>query len=595
MRKITYYIRRPGYYLSVAFRDIPFTIIFIILSLKLLYFDHINGLKTLSFSADFGVIVMTASLSLLIKNNTLRVIYLLFLDLVFSFIFLAHSLYRAYFEDFASAYYLEQIPLLLGVSDSVIYFMKNKFLFFIDFAILPFLLLKLKNKYAFNIKERLGSLIIFFLLGLYCNLTVISSIAGGLSAFTFIGERYICVWDVGIINYQLFDLYGFLTSKIKKVSLTQSDINSVKAWLEDKKGNNRNDLTGIGKRYNVIVIQLESTQNFIVGKRYEGREISPNMNNLAREGVYFTNIYDQTAAGSSADATLLVNSSLYPSRIGAASFLYGENCFDSLPKVLRKHGYVTATMHPNVKSFWNSTVFEKSLGFERQFYKNEFVIVDKIGLGLSDRAFFLQSYEKIKQLPAPFYAFLRTLTAHFPYDYVKKENDDFPLGDMEGKITGHYFRTMHYVDAAIGEFLQKLSESNLSKNTIIVIYSDHRARLPEDELKQIGIKSLSEYKRIPLIIYIPNKELGVERDAIGGLIDVAPTLCNILGIDISHTLFVGRDLMSNHQSFVIFRDGSYISNDNSIDGGSVQKQLLISDLILEKDIVPFVNKGVACY
>jgi lipoteichoic acid synthase len=595
MRKITYYIRRPGYYLSVAFRDIPFTIIFITLSLKLLYFDHINGLKTLSFAADFGVIVIMLAFSLLIKNNIFKIIYLLFLNLVFSFIFLAHSLYRAYFEDFASAYYLEQIPLLLGVSDSVIYLIKNKFLFFIDFAILPFLLLKLKNKYAFNIKERIVSLIIFFLLGLYCNLTVISSILGGLNAFTFIGERYICVWDVGIINYQLFDLYGFLTSKIKKVSLTQSDINSVKAWVKNNKRSGTNDWTAIGERNNLIIIQLESMQNFVVGKRFHGREITPNLNKLAKEGIYFTNIYDQTAAGSSADATLLANSSLYPARTGAASFLYGENCFDSLPKVLRKHGYVTAAMHPNVKSFWNSAVFEKSLGFERQFYKNEFVINDTIGLGLSDRTFFLQSYEKIKQLPTPFYAFLRTLTAHFPYDYVKKEIDNFPLSDMEGKITGHYFRTTHYVDAAIGEFLHKLSESNLSKNTIIAIYSDHRARLPEDELKQMGIKFLNEYKRIPLIIYIPNKELSIERDTIGGLIDVAPTLCNILGIDISHTLFVGIDLMSNHQGFVIFRDGSYISKDNSTDGGLVQKQLLISDLILEKDIVPFVNKRVACY
>jgi phosphoglycerol transferase MdoB-like AlkP superfamily enzyme len=594
LKRLGYYIRRPGYYLSIAFSDIPFAIFFIVLLLKLLLFDHINGLGTLSFSADFGVIVILLSLSIFVKNRKFKLSYLLFLNLVLSLIFFSNSLYRTYFEDFASAHYIEQVPLLLDVADSVLYIMDEKILFFIDFLFLPFLLLKLKTKRAHSIKDKTRAIILLLLLGVFCNLTVLKSMLSGLNYFTFIGERYICVWYTGIINYQIFDAYSYISSKLKKVSVTQSDIDTVYAWFNENKVTSTNDLTGAGHGYNLIIIQLESMQNFIIGKTYQGKEIVPNLNRLAREGIYFNNIYDQTYAGSSSDATLLANSSLYPAREGAASFQYAKNCFDSFPKILREHGYMTVVMHPHVKSFWNSEIFEKHIGFEQQFYKKDFDIVDTVGLGLSDREFFSQSLKKIKKLNPPFYVFMRTLTAHFPYDYVKEERDDFPLGDMEGEITGHYFRTMHYVDSAIGEFLYELAEINLASKTIIVIYSDHRARLPEEELQRIGIDYAVEHRKIPLIIYIPNRNYGIERDTIGGLIDVAPTICNMLGIDSSDNLFLGRDLMDKSQGFVFFRDGSFKTKDDEMSNVLVQEQLMISDVILEKDLAPYIRKGIIC-
>lgn len=597
MRKLAYYLSRPGYYLSVAYYDIPFRIFFSILVLKLLLFDYIIGLGTLSlsFAADFGVILIMLAFSLVIKNKIFKLTYLLLINLLFSLVFFSNSLYRSYFQDFVSIYCINQIPLLTGVADSVIYLINKELLFIVDLLFLPLLFLKLKNKYDYNIIDRIKALSTILLLGLYCNLTIFSNMLSGQNFSNFIGERSIFVEYSGIINYQMFDAYCYMISKIKKANVTQSDVNLVEAWY---KGNNKrtvNDLTAIGKGNNLIIIQLESMQNFVIERRYDDREITPNLNKLVKEGIYFNSIYDQTAAGGSSDSTLLANSSLYPARKGATSYLHPQNCFDSLPKILRENGYVTAVMHPNVSSFWNSATFEKSLGFELQFYKDDFVINDTIGLGLGDKAFFSQSLEKIKKLPNPFYIFLRTLTAHFPYDYITKDIDNFPLNDIEGKTTGHYLRTMHYVDSAIGEFLQKLHENDLASNTIIVVYSDHRARLPESELKRIGINDLNENRKIPLIINLPNRKQKDVRDTVGGLIDVAPTICNILGIDISDKLFMGRDLGYRENSFVIFRDGSHICNKGSIDKTYAQEQLMISDLIIEKDIIPFIRDRVICY
>jgi phosphoglycerol transferase MdoB-like AlkP superfamily enzyme len=339
---------------------------------------------------------------------------------------------------------------------------------------------------------------------------------------------------------------------------------------------------------------VESLQNFIIGKKYNSNEITPNLNKLAKGGIYFNNIYDQTASGNSSDATLLANTSLYPSQRGAASFLYAQNCFDSLPKVLKEHGYTSAILYPYVSSFWNSATFDKAIGFEHQFYQNDFVMEENIGLGLSDRAFLSQSLEKIRRLSTPFYVSLRTLTNHFPYYYVTKDIDSFPIGAMEGKTIGYYMRSTHYVDSAIGEFLQKLSENDLRSNTIIVIYGDHRARLTEDDLKSIGVYDISETHKIPVIISLANRRQGETRDTIGGLIDIAPTICNILGIDISDRFFMGRDLGYGDNSFAIFRDGSYICEDESMNKLTAQQQLMISDSILEKDIVRLLSDKQRC-
>ena len=165
IQKVRYYLSRPGYYLSIAYYDISFKIIFILLVAKLLLFDYIMGLGTLSFSPDFGIIVSMLGLSLLIRKKSLKLTFLFSLNLLCSFIFLLNSLYKGYFGDFASAYCINQIPMLTSVTDSVIYLTSKEFLFIVDFLFLPFLFLfrvwnyylgLLEIVYLINLSEELS-------------------------------------------------------------------------------------------------------------------------------------------------------------------------------------------------------------------------------------------------------------------------------------------------------------------------------------------------------------------------------------------------------------------------------------------------------
>jgi phosphoglycerol transferase MdoB-like AlkP superfamily enzyme len=468
----------------------------------------------------------------------------------------------------------------------------KEIMFIADLFFMPLLLPWLKKKDRSNISLHWVKGFGFFLfLGLLFNIPSLTFNLLSDNYFKSVYERKGFVRLMGIVTYQFFDAYNYLQTKIKKTHVSQADIEIVKIWFKKRyEETTENDTTRVGQGLNLIVIQVESLQNFVIGLRWQGNEVTPNLNRLAETGISFNQLYDQTWAGNTSDATFLANCSLYPSRRGAVSFLYAHNSFYCLPRILKEHGYTTATMYAYRGAYWNKAIFEKSMGFELQSYKDNYFMEDNLGWGLSDKSFFSQSAKKIRDLSTPFFVFLTTLSTHRPFDAVTIRIDNFLVGNIEDKMIGHYMRSMHYVDSTIGMFLKKLSEYNLLSNSIIVVYGDHRARFVENDLKMIGITDMNELRKIPLIINIPNKKLGYKINTIGGLIDLAPTISNILGINISDTFFIGKDLMGQRDSFVIFRDGFFVGNGTFPNDSFVQKQLLVSDLILEKDLIPILKR-----
>jgi phosphoglycerol transferase MdoB-like AlkP superfamily enzyme len=387
------------------------------------------------------------------------------------------------------------------------------------------------------------------------------------------------------------DFISFIPKTIMKKTINSSELLLVQRQLAHKSlSRKQNNYTGIGKGYNVLAIQIESIQHFVIARKYNGKEITPNLNRLINTGIDFHNIYDQTSTGNSSDAMFLAKCSLYPAAKGTIAFHYSHNNFDSLTKLLSENGYTTMLLHAYYKDFWNYEALDKSFGFKKRHYQDDYTIDDVIGMGLSDRSFFSQSIEKIKSLPVPFYVHMRTLTTHDPFEAVTSKIDDFPTGVLGNKVMGRYIKSMHYVDSAIGAFLRDLSKVGLLSHTVIVIYGDHRARLPEDQLHLIGSIDKNEINKIPLIISNPQWKIEDTNNSVGGLIDLAPTISNILGVDCTKKVFLGNDLGNNRPGYVIFRDGSFISPTGQINLKSAREELIASDIIIEKDCIPKVRK-----
>lgn len=342
-----------------------------------------------------------------------------------------------------------------------------------------------------------------------------------------------------------------------------------------------------------------------------GREITPNLNKLVRESLYFDNIYVQVAGGNTSDAEFMGNISLYPAKEGAAYFRFATNEYNTIAKELKKEGYNSYALHAYGPAFWNRTEMYKAVGFDTFISSNDYVMDEYIGWGgwaLSDDSFYRQSMDII-DVTKPFYSFFVTLSGHHPYSYFE-DKQTFDVGKYDRTYFGNYIKAQNYADAAIGRFIQKLKDMGLYENSLIVIYGDHTG-LPKTQAKELlEFLGLSESKvdwiklqKVPLLIHCPGVE-GEIIDTTGGQIDILPMIANMMGFENYYAL--GKDLLNTQKGYAVLRNGSvltdeyyYCSEDDTVydmKTGEVldkkdyeeeiqkyQKELRISDIILEKD------------
>ena len=231
------------------------------------------------------------------------------------------------------------------------------------------------------------------------------------------------VRNLGTVNYHYLDFYNSMYTSInRKIPVSKAKETEIKTFFQTNSSDTYN-LKGVAKGKNLIMIQVEALQGFVINSRINGQEITPNLNKWVNRSVYFNNFYYQIAAGGTSDAEFMTNNSLYPAQAGAAYFLYCGNEFNAMPKNFKDAGYDTAALHGYRESFWNRNIIYKKFGFNNFYGEQSYNIDDNVGLGLSDKSFLNQSIDKIKNLDKPYYAFLITLSSHFPYDDLTKYGD----------------------------------------------------------------------------------------------------------------------------------------------------------------------------
>ncbi|AEH50542.1 LTA synthase family protein [Pseudothermotoga thermarum] len=326
---------------------------------------------------------------------------------------------------------------------------------------------------------------------------------------------------------------------------------------------------GVAKGKNLIVIQLESFQSFLIGFHYNDQEVTPNLNRIVSQSIYFENYYQQAGCGNTADAEFVSLTSLHVPGNEVAYEVYADKTLEALPAILRNHGYETIAFHGNTGWFWNRKKIYPNLGFDK-FYSLEELNNDEIfGLGLSDLSLYKQAIEIIKRSNKPFFAFIVTLSSHTPF-LIPEQYKMLTLDHKhEGTIFGNYLQSVHYADYALGWFIEELKKEGIYENSIIVLYGDHAGIQPfvkenAEIMKEVLGKEYdyAEAFRVPLVIHIPKLSLNLRVQTIGGQVDFLPTMLNLLGIDADQSKMVGKDLLNCSESFVALRyqvpDGSFI-------------------------------------
>ena len=358
--------------------------------------------------------------------------------------------------------------------------------------------------------------------------------------------------QIGVLNLHAVDLGGFVLRGIARPELNEDEYAEVLSFFAERRETREGSgpLFGAARGLNLVMIQVESLQAFVVGYRVEGREVTPFLNSLAAENLLLTNVTDQTEEGRSSDSELATQVSLLPPDRGAAAFIHAENDFTGLASILAERGYQTLSAVPFDGAFWNRRVIHPAYGYDRSLFADAFSPGEEIGWGLNDRDFLAQAVGRLAELAEPWCAYLLTLSLHHPFEGFPDHLKELDVGQWEGTPFGSYLHTMHHFDQALRVFMAGLEEAGLGDRTVVVLWGDHDAGFewrPEiAEALGTSHNAAGWYlsQQVPLVIRVP--ELAAPTEALdrpAGHADVAPTLLALLGVDPGPYAFTGRNLL----------------------------------------------------
>lgn len=569
--------------------------------------------------ADIAVVLLLALISYVFKKPQKQFIYLLILTIIFSVLCTANSIYYTNYKSFISVSLISTASQLGGVMDAVTEnIMEAKdliFLWDIPGIIVTYILLKRRTRdYVTQVKEKrkrrkyaLGTFCVSIgLAGIFC-----STLTGtDYSRLAKQWNREYVLGTFGLYTYQFSDIISSVNAQLNMMFGYDESEEVFTKFYDDKSKTESNsaksnDYTDIFKDKNVIVIHAESIQQFTLDTYINGEELTPNLNKLAREGLYFSNFYAQESVGTSSDSEFTFSSSLMPASSGTVAINYWDRDYTTTQKMLKELGYYTFSMHGNNGSYWNRINLHNSLGYDDFFnYNTDFNIDETIGLGLADKSFFHQAVPMVSDISKQhdkWYGTFIMLTNHTPFTDIERVSDfevDFKYKQyneedgmyeeisapfLEGTKLGSYFKSVHYADEAIGQFMSELDESGLLDDAVVVIYGDHDAKIKAEDYERYlnynpftdsvlseddnGYVPIDDYyynlnRKVPFIVW--SKDGGYEPKQITkvmGMYDVQPTLGNMLGF--SNVYALGHDIFSigeDEENVVIFPNGNFVTD-----------------------------------
>lgn len=383
--------------------------------------------------------------------------------------------------------------------------------------------------------------------------------------------------QLGPFGYHAFDVWTFARSTLFRPVIADDQFAAIQVWLAERAPQRagRGPAFGAAAGRSLLVIQVESLQDFAVDYRIDGQPVMPHLAGWAGRALRFTNVTDQTSEGRTSDAEFAALVSLPPLDQGAVAFRFDANHYVGLPGVLAERGYATLSAVPFEPGFWNRRVMHPSYGFQQSLFQSDFELTDQIGWGLNDRDFLQQMAPRLAALPRPFAAWLITLSLHHPFDDFPDRHKVLKLGPLERTSFGNYLHTMHFFDRALAAFEASLARTGLLDDTVLAVFGDHDAGFSRDVASAMGVEpddgrwELGD--RLPFFVRLPqdNALLTGARSVPAGQTDFAPTLLALLGVDPAPLPYMGRNLLGQPGEGVVLRPngnwmgGSHVFIDRS--------------------------------
>ncbi len=357
-------------YMKTNILFLTFTITSVLNACLLRFLTVKNFFDIMPVIADLAVVVIIGAFGYFIKPKH-QYKYFFIWSFVFSVLCIVNSMYYTNYLSFASLSLLETSTQIVDVSDAVV----ENVMEIKDFCYLWQLLamffvnrhLKKKRYYHQVSKIEVGKVralntLVFGLIFVGFFISTLTSV--DISRLGKQWNREFIVMRFGIYTYQINDVIASLKPQISPLFGYDEAAKEFRDYYTEKSKEEvkTNEYTNIFKGKNVIFIHAESIQQFLLDTTFNDKAVTPNLNKLASEGLYFSNFYAQESVGTSSDSEFTLNTSLMPANSGTVFISYWDRDYVTMPKLLKEKGYYTFSMHGNNGSMWNRNVVHPKLG-----------------------------------------------------------------------------------------------------------------------------------------------------------------------------------------------------------------------------------------
>ncbi|CDF20975.1 arylsulfatase [Clostridium sp. CAG:609] len=383
---------------------------------------------------------------------------------------------------------------------------------------------------------------------------------------------------------------GFYMTFLKsKQTVNEQDIAFLKEEYSKENDKKKNRYTGKQKGNNLIIVQLEGVDSWLINKND-----TPTLYNMMRNSINFTNHYSYyNGGGSTFNSEFAVNTGfITPLSYTQNAYTFNKNSFPySLAHLFKNEGYSVNAFHMNTKEFYSRGTNYKNWG-----YDNYYGLVD---LGTyKDNSYYLdrelilnEDFNEKMFSDKPFVDYIITYTNHMPFssekgnckmllDLDSEENENVSYDLNEEDCARRQAKETDYMMELL---LNELKTRNLYNNTTIVVLTDHYLYTLSDKTILDKYKNTSNnlINYTPFFIWNNGKDKKTVKTVTSQL-NVLPTILNLFGIDYNPVNYIGSDALdNNYQKIVFFSDYSWYDGNVYVDGGIVTNKRYISEEALD--------------
>ena len=368
--------------INKIFNSIWFPIIIgILLFLKtfIFYQNTITVNETINKETIIGSVYFLLTTIVIVSSlpNKGRIIGSIVLDVLISTLLFFNNLYYTYSSSVLSIAQITNLQYGEEISNTLpMLFQISELIYWIDIVVIIILLVKkyisIETDKNLTLKKNVAKIIVCIILALGC-IKVDNKYIEKAKEYPF--NKDMQVKKSTIYGYHIADIENTLNIKKQAKYTNKCDLQKEYKELRDKYNEKYSEsnyeLQGTAKGKNVIILQLESIQNFVINTKINGKEITPNLNKFLNENIEFTNMYMQSYS-STADSEFSTVTSLYPMENGMSYSKYYTNSYEDIFKMFKNGGYTTSYMHGNYGYFWNRENVYKNLKVDNIELKNNF-------------------------------------------------------------------------------------------------------------------------------------------------------------------------------------------------------------------------------